>query len=123
MLLIFWDTKEKPEVKKKIAKQLGEVEKSIKPGNQKVAKVIFADGKKIQRLNKTYRQFDKETDVLSFTEDLDEIYINYDWIKSGERAVAELFIHGYLHLLGYDHETDHGEMKRLENKLLKNILQ
>jgi len=119
MLLTFWDIKERPEVKKSIAKELGEIEKRIKLGNLKVAKVIFVGGKKIRELNKTYRKLDKETDVLSFTDDLDEIYINYDWIKSGERNIKELFIHGYLHLLGYNHETDHGEMEQLEIKLGK----
>jgi len=129
MLLIFWDTKENPGVKKKIAKQLSELEKHIHPGKHKVAKVIFCDAKKIQELNKTFRKLDKITDVLSFAEmdsreilaredkSLGEIYINYDWIKSGKRSVKELLIHGYLHLLGYDHETDNGEMEALEQKL------
>jgi probable rRNA maturation factor len=119
MILIFWEISEKPEVKKKIAKQLGELEKHINESNQKVVKVIFNSAKNIRKLNKTYRQIDKVTDVLSFTEDLGEIYINYDWIKSGERTTEELFIHGYLHLLGYDHESDNGEMEQLEKLILR----
>jgi rRNA maturation RNase YbeY len=42
--------------------------------------------------------------------------------KNGRRLPAELrilILHGVLHLLGYDHETDHGEMTRIENRLRK----
>ena len=59
MLVIFWDTKEAPAAKKKIAKQFGELEKDIKLGNKKVAKVVFTDARSIRKLNKTYRKLDK----------------------------------------------------------------
>ena len=129
MLLLFLDIKEKPEVKKKIARKLSELEKKIRKSNKEIARVIFTDAKKIRDLNKFYRKNDKDTDVLSFAEldtknkflkeekTLGEIYINYDWIKNGKREFVELFIHGYLHLIGYDHEKDQGEMKKLEKKL------
>ncbi|MBM3256106.1 MAG: rRNA maturation RNase YbeY [Candidatus Moranbacteria bacterium] len=104
------------------------------------AKIIFTDSAKIKLLNKSYRKIDKATDVLSFAEldtqdkllkedkTLGEIYINYDWIKNhGTRNIKQgtlekitrLFIHGYLHLLGYNHEKDQGEMEKLENRLRK----
>jgi probable rRNA maturation factor len=41
---------------------------------------------------------------------------------SFEREVSELVIHGTLHLCGYDHETDHGKMNRLELKLRRKLL-
>ena len=42
---------------------------------------------------------------------------------SFEREVSELVIHGILHLCGYDHETDRGEMNRLELKLRRRLLE
>jgi len=127
MPLIFWDIKERPETRKKIAQRLKNVEREVNKlisvaNKDSTGKVILTDSKNIRRINKTYRKIDRETDVLSFTEDLNEIYINYDWIKKDKRSVEELFIHGYLHLMGYDHENDKGEMEKLENKLRKNIL-
>jgi len=147
MLLIFWDTKENSETKKTIAKKMGNAERDIPKSinNQSLAinknslaKVIFTNAHKIRHLNKSYRKINQETDVLSFAESdvieklpilkenygLGEIYLNYDWVKRDKnpiKLVIELFIHGYLHLLGYDHEKDRGEMEKLEKKLRKNI--
>jgi len=41
------------------------------------------------------------------------------WNATLQREVRRLLIHGVLHLLGYDHETDKGEMRRLENRLMR----
>ena len=134
MLLIFWDIKEKPATRKAIEKALGETYKKITLTDKSSAKVIFIGSKKIRTLNRVYRKIDKETDVLSFAElDLDdrfpvlreektlgEIYINLDWVakdKNPTKLASALFLHGYLHLLGYDHEKDQGEMEKLEKKL------
>ena len=86
--------------------------------------IIFVDNKKIKKLNKEYRNIDKETDVISFAlEDekeeniylekrmLGDIYISVDKAKSQAhdyghsltREISFLAVHGLLHLLGYDH--------------------
>ncbi|MFA5602486.1 MAG: rRNA maturation RNase YbeY [Bacilli bacterium] len=87
--------------------------------------VIFVDNKHIRELNKKYRNIDKETDVLSFAlEDnkrvekqenriLGDIYISVERAKiqadeynhSLLRELSFLMIHGFLHLLGYNHES------------------
>jgi len=85
--------------------------------------IILVDNNYIHNLNKTYRNIDKETDVISFAlEDnkdieyndyrlLGDIYISLDKAKSQsieynhsfEREICFLAVHGFLHLLGYDH--------------------
>ncbi len=85
--------------------------------------IIFIDNEEIHKINKEYRNIDRETDVISFAlEDdstypnmgirvLGDIYISVDRIKSqardyGHSEVREtcfLAVHGLLHLLGYDH--------------------
>ena len=85
--------------------------------------IIFVDNNEIHKINKEYRNIDKETDVISFAlEDdntypdmgfrmLGDIYISVDRIKSqakdyGHSELREtcfLAVHGLLHLLGYDH--------------------
>ena len=91
--------------------------------------VVFVTDKMIRRYNRDYRGFDKATDVLSFSGD--DTYIG-DILISSETAynqartsktlsfetnVQRLLLHGLLHLMGYDHETDHGEMRTLERRL------
>ena len=87
---------------------------------------------KVKKYNKTYRNKDIETDVLSFpleninNEPLGSIIISSDFItkKAKEFNHKEqdefnlLFIHGLLHLLGYDHEQDNGEMREEEARLI-----
>ena len=85
--------------------------------------VIIIDNKKIHEINKEYRGIDRPTDVISFAlEDneeitfdhyrpLGDIYISIDKVKeqaeayghSEKRELAFLTVHGFLHLLGYDH--------------------
>lgn len=85
--------------------------------------IIFINNEEIHKINKQYRNIDKETDVISFAlEDdstypaldfrmLGDIYISVDRIKSqaldyGHSELREtcfLAVHGLLHLLGYDH--------------------
>lgn len=93
--------------------------------------VIIVDNDKIHEINKTYRNVDRVTDVISFAlEDepfvnldirvLGDIYISYDKAKeqseeyghSLERELSFLTIHGLLHLLGYDH------MEKEEEKIM-----
>jgi probable rRNA maturation factor len=95
--------------------------------------LILTDNKEIQILNKEYRQIDKPTDVLSFPLEnipgmpLGSIVISIDKAKEGaenfghsiDEEITLLFIHGLLHLLGYDHETDSGEMREKEAEIIK----
>ena len=87
----------------------------------------------IAKINAQYREIDAPTDVLSFPNDpmpfapLGSIIISDDYIKeaasrlghSEQEELTLLYIHGLLHLLGYDHETDHGEMRAKEKALIK----
>jgi len=95
--------------------------------------LILTTDEEIRELNKIYRNKDKATDVLSFPlEDmpgmpLGSIVISLDTAKrianelghSIEEEIKLLFIHGLLHLLGYDHETDNGEMREKEKEIIE----
>ena len=93
-----------------------------------VFNVILVDNKYIRKINKEYRNIDKETDVISFAlEDykdvntsirvLGDIYISLEKAKSQaleyghslKRELAFLAVHGLLHLLGYNHENKEEE--------------
>lgn len=99
------------------------------------ATIAFVSDRQIKDLNKRYRNFDNPTDVLSFPAE-DETGANLgDIAISLERAgvqahengltldneIAQLILHGLLHLCGYDHETDNGQMNRLELKLRRKL--
>lgn len=103
--------------------------------------INFVDNKEIQELNRNYRQQDKTTDVISFAlqesvdgeldivgEDiplvLGDIVISVDKAKeqaveynhSLERELGFLTVHGFLHLLGYDHMTEEDEKKMFQKQ-------
>lgn len=94
--------------------------------------VIFVTDEKIKELNKTYRNIDSETDVLSFPSDEDDylgdVFISLEKARtqaveykhSLNREVGFLAVHGYLHLSGYDHKTKESEKKM--NDLTEEIL-
>jgi probable rRNA maturation factor len=91
--------------------------------------VVFITDDKIRQLNRNYRGFDKPTDVLSFRGDggyLGDILISSETAYNQSRKsstlsfesnVHRLVLHGLLHLMGYDHETDNGEMRAIERRL------
>src|SRR6187551_280148 len=97
------------------------------------ATVAFVSDKNIRKLNKQFRRIDKATDVLSFPADeetnLGDIAISVEAAAAQakdngltfENEIAQLILHGLLHLSGYDHETDNGEMNRLELRLRKRL--
>ncbi len=96
--------------------------------------LTLCDDAAIRALNREYRNIDKATDVLSFPLEgdlpglpLGSLVISLDHVHAGaeelghspEEELALLFIHGLLHLLGYDHETDRGEMRSEEARLIR----
>lgn len=99
----------------------------------KEVELLLIDSEQMRSLNHEHRGMDKTTDVLSFPiEDfphapLGSIVINYELAHEKakelghhvEEEIALLFIHGLLHLLGYDHETDLGQMREHEEAWIK----
>ncbi len=95
--------------------------------------LVAVKSEDIKILNKEYRNIDKTTDVLSFpfekvpNSPLGSIIINIDKVieKSNELGHSKneeftlLFLHGLLHILGYDHECDNGEMREKEKEIIK----
>lgn len=94
----------------------------------KEVELLIIDSQSMHALNLEHRNMDKTTDVLSFPVDdfphapLGSIVINHELAKqkaqelghSVEEEITLLFIHGMLHLLGFDHEIDNGEMRAKE---------
>ena len=106
---------------------------------RKIAERVLAEEKKdctelsvsivgpegIKRLNKKYRKIGKPTDVLSFTyNDAGEIILCPQVIKENAKKYGEdfkkelnrVFIHGILHILGYDHEKGGKEEEKMTEK-------
>jgi probable rRNA maturation factor len=85
--------------------------------------IEFVDARRIAELNGRYRSKPQPTDVLSFPVDgtgpaggreLGDVVICLEHTSD----VSEAIVHGVLHLLGMDHETDDGEMLALQRELL-----
>jgi len=122
----------------------GKVIKTIPAANGKTATVAFVSDKKMRELNKSFRGKNSTTDVLSFPfeaeefeklsepsaladgyfgeDDLGDIIISVEQAKKQaeennfdfETEIKQLILHGILHLCGYDHQRDAGEMNELE---------
>ena len=108
---------------------------SLGHGNEAVS-IVFIGVRTMRMLNRRYRRKDYPTDVLSFSYGaiemdnasfLGEVIIapaiaarNAASVRTDpEKELRKLIIHGILHLLGYDHETDKGEMKRIQNRIVR----
>lgn len=111
--------------------------------NDAYLSVIFVDNDEIKRINKEYRNIDKETDVISFAlEDdksfispvrmLGDIYVSIPKMKeqaeeynhSEKRELSFLVCHGLLHLLGYDHmksKEEEEKMFSLQDEILNSL--
>lgn len=89
--------------------------------------VEILDAERIQELNRTHRGKDAPTDVLAFP--IDELDPVAGPRELGDVAicpehctdVTEAAVHGVLHLCGYDHETDEGEMLELQARVLAGL--
>ena len=95
---------------------------------------MVVNNEEMRLLNKEHRNIDKATDVLSFPMDFDfpnmplgSIVVSTDFVEEKSKEYGHtfneefslLFIHGILHLLGYDHEVDNGEHRNKEEELIK----
>ena len=110
--------------------------------NKKVTfTLLLSNNKNIKKLNKVFRKKNKSTDILSFPLDkkikiskntyLGDIIISYNYLdkpksqnlKSFKEKVAKILIHGFLHLLGFDHKKnkDYSKMLKEENLLFKSV--
>jgi probable rRNA maturation factor len=97
------------------------------------ATIAFVSDKSIRKLNQQFRGVNKATDVLSFPADepnnLGDVAVSVETAAaqakenglSVENEIAQLILHGLLHLAGYDHETDNGEMNRFELRLRRKL--
>ncbi len=103
--------------------------------------LLLSNNKNIKKLNKVFRKKNKPTDILSFPLDkkikikkntyLGDIIISYNYLdkprsqdlRSFKKKVIKIFIHGFLHLLGFDHKKnkDYSKMLREENLLFKSV--
>lgn len=109
------------------------LEKICEEHTPKEVELLIIDGTNMHTLNLEHRNMDKTTDVLSFPIDdfphapLGSIVINYELAEqkakelghSVEEEITLLFIHGMLHLLGFDHEVDNGDMREQEEMWIK----
>jgi probable rRNA maturation factor len=98
----------------------------------KEIELIITSNEEIRDMNLQYRKIDKETDVLSFPYEempmspLGSVVISSEFVElkakefshEPSEELALLFIHGLLHILGYDHEVDNGEMREKEKELI-----
>jgi probable rRNA maturation factor len=104
--------------------------------------LLLSNNRCIKKLNKNFRNKNKSTDILSFPFDkktliskktyIGDIIISYNFmnkprlqnIKSFKKKVIKTFIHGYLHLLGFDHvkDKDYRIMIDEEEKIYKSVI-
>ena len=111
-------------------------------GNKINLTILLSNNKNIKKLNKDFRNKNKSTDVLSFpfskqakiskTTYIGDIIISYNFmdtpksqnLKSFKEKIIKTFIHGFLHLLGFDHvrNKDYKKMLSEEEKLYKSII-
>tara|TARA_B100000886_G_C20142750_1_gene374708 strand:+ start:50 stop:511 length:462 start_codon:yes stop_codon:yes gene_type:complete len=110
--------------------------------NKKVTlSLLLSNNKKIKILNKNFRNKNKSTDILSFPYSkkikiskktyLGDIIISYDSLNNNKsqdldffkEKVIKIFIHGFLHLLGFDHtkDKDYSKMLKEENLIYKHV--
>jgi rRNA maturation RNase YbeY len=100
--------------------------------------VLLGGDRLLRRLNREFRGVDRPTDVLSFPDGesgadgwrrLGDIAISVEAAAEQARAsgwslgevLDRLVVHGVLHLLGYDHERDAGEMMSLQGRILRRL--
>ena len=103
--------------------------------------LLLSNNKKIKDLNRKFRNKNKHTDILSFPFEqkkknfkeiyLGDIVISFNYMnkpknlnsKEFKKKTIKIFIHGFLHLLGYDHikEKNYKKMLKMEQKVFRSI--
>ena len=100
--------------------------------------ILFTDDDTMRSFNRQYRKKDRTTDVISFPwggKNLEGVINIGDIVISVQRAfdqagdagwslereIKKLLVHGFLHLIGYDHKTDRSEMAMIEEKVFKKL--
>lgn len=99
-----------------------------------IVNVLITTNKEMKSLNASFRRKDESTDVLSFPAEgvnglAGEIAISLELAKANAERLGHstsdeikiLILHGMLHLAGYDHEKDHGEMSKKERRLRESL--
>ena len=104
--------------------------------------LLLSNNKSIKRLNKNFRNKNKPTDVLSFpfwkkvkitkTTYIGDIVISYDFmnkpkklkLENFKKRLIKTFIHGFLHLLNFDHKKfkDYKKMSKKEEQIYKSVI-
>ncbi len=117
--------------------------KKYKFPNRKVSlNLLLSNNRNIKKLNKEFRNKNKSTDILSFPFSkkiklskrtfIGDIIISYNFmnkpksqsIKNFKEKIIKTFIHGFLHLLGFDHirNKDYKKMLKEEDKIYKSVI-
>ena len=117
--------------------------KKYKFVNKKISlSLLLSNNKNIKKLNKEFRNKDKSTDILSFPFNknikiskktyIGDIIISYNFINSPKsqtvilfkKKLIKIFIHGFLHLLGFNHikNKDYNKMLKEEMKIYQSII-
>ena len=104
--------------------------------------LMLSNNKNIKRLNRNFRNKDKATDILSFPFEnnskiingtyIGDIIISYNFIdkpksqklKTFKERLIKIFIHGFLHLLGFNHDKDKDfkKMEKEEQHIYKSVI-
>ena len=121
-------------VRKKLRKSVSKIIKYLELPKQSELCISIVNDEKIRELNKNYRNINRATDILSFTQEigldnnlLGDLVISYQtalrhskkYNVTIEREFNKLLIHGILHLIGYDHKKkkETGIMREKEKEL------
>ncbi len=104
--------------------------------------ILLSNNRNIKKLNKEFRKKNKSTDILSFPFNekkklsnqtyIGDIIISYNYIdkpktqklKFFKEKLIKIFIHGFLHLIGFDHSKnkDYKKMLKEENRIYKSVI-